>query len=323
MRPSLFRSLAFAALALPCAANAELLCWSNDRDGKIECANPDGSERFDLAWGLGKSQGLAVDNAGLVVFWSEHDADHVMSSPLSVGAPKTLVAQLPVGSGLRGMAVAPSIGKVYWVAETAAKIQRANLDGTGLEDLAIPTGTFFDVEIDESAGKLYWTNGTQIWRGELDGTSASPIISGTSEPYYLALDLAGGKIYWTDFAANEIGRANLDGSDHEVPAPINGLLDRPLGIAFNPADQKVYWTLDGGDIQRANVDGTGLETILQNALGTWDVAIIPGLAGSGVIPASSEWGLAILGLIILVAGTLMTLPLDPRVPDRRMGSASA
>jgi len=63
-------------------------------------------------------------------------------------------------------------GKMYWTDTGTDKIQRANLDGSGVEDL---------------------------------------VTSGLSAPYGIALDAAGGKMYWTDGATNKIQRANLEG----------------------------------------------------------------------------------------------------------------
>jgi len=289
------------------AAMAEWICWSADASGRIECAAPDGTGRFDLFTGLNKPQGLAVDRVNGRLYWSEHDINQVMTGGLAVGATPSTVAQLPLGAGPRGMAISVSTGKVYWVAESLAKIQRANLDGTGVEDLAITPGAFFDVEVDNSAGVLYWTDGTQIWRGNLDGSGAVPIVSDLLQPYYLALDLSAGKLYWTDFSAYEIGRANLDGTQLEVPAPIHGLLDRPIGIAFNPVDGKVYWTLRSGEIQRANADGTGVETVLAGLDSTWDITIVTELGTGNPIPAASTWGLIVMAHIMFIFATLVLM----------------
>jgi len=294
-----------AALSQGSAAMAEWICWSADRSGRIECAAPDGSGRFDLFTGLNKPQGLAVDAVHGRLYWSEHDTHRVATGGLVVGAAPSTIVELPIDAGPRGMAVASSVGKVYWVAETLAKIQRANLDGTGVEDLSLPPGSFFDVEVDDTSGMLYWTDGTQIWRGNLDGTSATSIISGLLQPYYLALDLAAGKIYWTDFAANEIGRANLDGTQREIPAPITGLVDRPVGIALNPVDGKVYWTLDSGAVQRANVDGSNVETVLGGLESTWDIAFVAAMGVPDPIPAASTWGLVSMAIVVFIAGTLL------------------
>ena len=65
--------------------------------------------------------------------------------------------------------------KMYWINTESNKIQRANLDGSGVEDL----------------------------------------VEGLDFPFDLALDVAAGKMYWTDFHTNKIQRANLDGSGVE------------------------------------------------------------------------------------------------------------
>ena len=70
---------------------------------------------------------------------------------------------------------------MYWTNwEDTGKIQRANLDGSGVEDLV--------------------TSGLDIPRG-------------------IALDLAGGKMYWTDWGTEKIQRANLDGPPSPTPSP--------------------------------------------------------------------------------------------------------
>ena len=69
-----------------------------------------------------------------------------------------------------------STPKMYWPDSVTDKIQRANLDGSNVEDL---------------------------------------VTTGLSDPDGIALDVAGGKIYWTDTLTDKIQRANLDGSNVE------------------------------------------------------------------------------------------------------------
>ena len=63
---------------------------------------------------------------------------------------------------------------MYWTDPRTNKIQRANLDGSSVEDL---------------------------------------ITIGLTDPSGIALDVGGGKMYWTDPRADKIQRANLDGTD--------------------------------------------------------------------------------------------------------------
>lgn len=305
IRNPVYPLLAAILLLAPPDARGEWICWSAYQSGKIECAAPDGTSRFDLFAGLDMPQGMALDAADGTLYWSAHNTDQVMTASLDADATPTPLAQLSANAGPRGMAIAPSHGKVYWVAQGAATIQRANLDGSDVEDLAIAPGDFFDVEVDDAAGVLYWTDGAQIWRGNLDGSAATPVVSDLLQPYYLALDVAGGKLYWTDYLAKKIGRANLDGSDRE--SIVTGLSDWPIGIAYNQSDGRVYWTLLSGEIQRANADGTNVETVVSGSDALWDITVVASIAGSPSVPTTSTWGLVMMGVSVLILATLMLI----------------
>lgn len=284
---------------------AEWVCWSSDQSNEIQCAQPGVTDPIVVMQSLGNPMGITVDRVHNVLYWTEGDTNRIMSVALTDNSVPQTIVQLGLNPGLRGMAIAPIIGKVYWVAEDPQVIQRANLDGSQIENLSVSDGSFFDVEIDEANGKLYWTNGNQIWRGGLDGSSPTLIIGDAGQPYYLALDLVAGKLYWTDFSSNGIGRANLDGTNHEIPGPVSGLSERPFGIAIDPLTNKIFWTLESGTIQRANIDGSNIETIYSNLASSWDITMLDALPTIQTIPAVSTWGYVTLLLTLLIAGTLM------------------
>lgn len=292
-------------LIFPCLANGQWLCWSAKQAQQIQCAQTDGSQRVNLLSQIGTPMGVAFDAARNTLYWVEREPDMVRALDLSGAVVPTTIAQLGINTDLRGMDVDSINGKVYWVAENLGVIQRADLDGANVENLAIPPGSYWDVAVDEVAGQLYWTTGPEIWRGNLDGSSAIAIVNDADQPYYLALDTVAGKVYWTDFGSNEIGRANLDGSERELPGPISGLLDRPVGVIVDSSSNKLYWTLDSGKIQRANLDGTGVETILENLESTWDIIMVPSIPEvGGSVPSVSGWGLVTLALLVLTGGTI-------------------
>ena len=77
-------------------------------------------------------------------------------------------------------------GKMYWLDQSARLIQRANLDGTGLEDLVSeptdlnsPSGLALDLVND----KMYWIEayesspGDALMRANLDGTGVEELAS--------------------------------------------------------------------------------------------------------------------------------------------------
>ncbi|RKU07854.1 hypothetical protein C6501_17215, partial [Candidatus Poribacteria bacterium] len=169
-------------------------------------------------------------------------------------------------------------GKMYWTDSGTDKIQRANLDGSNVEDLVtqgldIPG----DIALDVAGGKMYWTDlvTDKIQRANLDGSNVEDLVTqGLDIPNSIALDVAGGKMYWTDLVTDKIQRANLDGSN--VEDLVTQGLDYPSGIALDVVGGKMYWTDWGTDkIQRANLDGSNVEDLITQGLGDpYGIAIV-------------------------------------------------
>lgn len=86
-------------------------------------------------------------------------------------------------------------GKIYWAGACSGcglTIGRANLDGTGVEELPIniPFDDYpVDLAIDSAEGKLYWTNSPaqKIQRANLDGSDIEDVVTGVTA-FSLALD---------------------------------------------------------------------------------------------------------------------------------------
>ncbi len=156
-------------------------------------------------------------------------------------------------------------GKMYWVDRGTDKIQRANLDGSNIEDLVMrPTlGNPVGIALDISGGKMYWVDETtdKIQRANLDGSNIEDLITtGLMAPTGIALDILGGKMYWVDNVADRIQRSDLDGSN--VEDLVTGLTD-PRGIALDVAGGKMYWTDRGTDkIQRSDLNGSNVEDLV-------------------------------------------------------------
>jgi hypothetical protein len=176
---------------------------------------------------------------------------------------------------------AQAAGKMYWTDAVTNKIQRANLDGTGAEDLVTGLFTPHRIALDVCGGKMYWTdsgdnfdpNDGKMQRANLDGTGVEDLVTGLQFPIGLALDVSGGKMYWIDrgiFDPNagtgKIQRANLDGTG--VEDLLTGLI-ASHDIALDVSAGKMYWTDAStigsawtGRIRRANLDGTGVEDLV-------------------------------------------------------------
>ena len=163
------------------------------------------------------------------------------------------------------------IEKVYWADQTNNKIQRANLDGSNVEDVLTsadgvnsPTGVLVDAE----NGKIYWSEffAGNIRRANLDGTNIENLYSGLSSPAGMALDTANSKLYWTEnplfLGTNRIRCANMNGGGAIQNLVTTGTND-PVDMVLDLNAGKIYWT-DGnsGEIRRANLDGTNAVVFL-------------------------------------------------------------
>ncbi len=155
---------------------------------------------------------------------------------------------------------------MFWTAEV--KIQRANLNGTDIQDLVTGLPFVRGLAVDVDGGKMYWTDARRevIQRANLDGSNIEDIVTGLADPLNgIALDVAGNKIYWTDSGRNKIQCANLDGSN--VQDLVTGLT-LPYGLALDVAGNKMYWTdITADKIQRANLDGSHIEDLVTTGLG--------------------------------------------------------
>ena len=175
------------------------------------------------------------------------------------------------GSGTPGD-VAVAGNHVYWVGADA--IGRAKLDGSSIDPgLISGLGAVGGLAADDQY--VYW-GGASIGRARLDGTGVEPNFM---TPNGGADDIAvrGPFLYWTSDVG--IGRANLNGTgadpdfiDYGVdagppPAQSEGVY-APTQVAVNSTHAFwVYSTYHAGsassDIGRANLDGTGIETVLR------------------------------------------------------------
>ena len=255
--------------------------WTNSGAQKIQRANLDGSNVEDLiTTGLGTPEGIALDVGRGKMYWTDIITDKIQRANLDGSYVEDLIT---TGLDLPDdIALDVGRGKMYWTdarydrstRSYTYQIQRANLDGSNVEDLitrsaglSYPRGIALDV----GRGKMYWTDtGTEkIQRANLDGSNVEDLITtGLGTPEGIALDVGRGKMYWIDASFKRIQRANLDGSNVEDLITRSAGLIGPYGIALDVGRGKMYWT-DGftNKIQRANLDGSNVEDLLTRSAG--------------------------------------------------------
>ena len=253
--------------------------WTDWGLDAIYRANLDGSNVEPLVTRLNNSPwGIALDAAAGKMYWTmgpiSGDREHeIRSANLDGTNVQTLVTGLQQA---RYLALDVTGGKMYWTiaAPGASVIQRANLNGTNVENL-VTTGLRLPggIAVDTAAGKMYWTDWVSdaIYRANLDGSNVEPLVTGLNNPPWgIAVDGAGGKMYWTlgpisGDREDEIRRANLDGSDAQILITgldraryiVLGIQQTSGTITFSPSEIADQTFTVGTDVSLALPVATG------------------------------------------------------------------
>ena len=155
---------------------------------------------------------------------------------------------------------------MYWTDDVADKIQRADADGSNVEDVLTGLNQPTGLDIDTVHGKIYWTNRQQIQRANLDGTNIETLYTDSVNTFDIKVDPGGGNIYWThDNGNSRVMRANLDGSGVTT---INNSMNRPSYFTLAPTQNNIYYTNYGdGSVTRTSINGSSLMTLTTGPTG--------------------------------------------------------
>jgi hypothetical protein len=104
------------------------------------------------------------------------------------------------------LAIDPAARKVYW--STSTEIRRANLDGSGIEDLVLGLDQAVGLAIDPPTHRMWWTERDlgKIQRASMDGQGVSDVLTGLERPTKIGFVRPGGgpdKLYWLSVAPPE------------------------------------------------------------------------------------------------------------------------
>ena len=195
-------------------------------------------------------------------------------------------------------------GKVYWTeatGESGGTINSANLNGSGVTELASILATPMGIAVDTAGSKLYWTNSRgKIQSANLNGSGITDVIPGGLEgamdialaggnAYWTqggnvrfvnlrgqkqirnvstgtdtagSLAIANGKVYWTEATGESGGTVNSANLNGSGATQLASILAAPMGIAVDTARSKLLWTNARGRIQSANLDGSGITNVV-------------------------------------------------------------
>ena len=195
------------------------------------------------------------------------------------GTGQQTVITLTAAANLRGIAHHRGLDRIYYLDNgTAKKIYSIQPNGSNALEAASISATLLnsDVEIDEGAGRLYWSESTSattgngfIRRANLDGTAIEAAVTTApgvaTAPYFFFLDPAGGHIYWgvqsEGSTPSSFRRATFDGTidpDFSITSPT-----RTRDIAIDRATLTAYWCdRQTGSIFRRGLTGTVNQTVI-------------------------------------------------------------
>ena len=259
------------------AIGSPAIYWTDQQTGNIQRVNLNNSKVEEIVSGVPDSSAIALDLTGGEIYWTETDTGKIRRANLNGSNVQDIITEVP---GPSSIALDLVRGKIYWTAQqwnpstgavSSSKIQRANLNGSNVQDIVTGLGIAEGLALDGFAGKVYWTDSEtgKIQRANLNGSNVEDLVTSVRMPNDIAVDAKGGKMYWADYESKQILRANLNGSNTETL--VEGL-SGPSGIVLDIARRKIYWTdqvwspaagsITESNIQRANFDGSNVQEIL-------------------------------------------------------------
>ena len=276
-------STSIAPKVLVAAANRPPMLWVDS--GTIYGLMGANAQRF--APSVENAMNIAVDASSGKVYWTEKtgaSSGTINSANLDGTSVTELTSILSVPMGIT---VDATGNNLYWT-NARGRIQRANLDGSGIQnvvqDLSGPT------DIVVSNGFIYWTEGgNSVRRVSMSGQKIVGDIAANLGTVG-GLAVGGGKVYWTEqtgASGGSVNGANLDGTNLETLAT---LLSVPMGITVDTAGSKLYWTNARGRVQRANLNGSGIQNVVDGLGNPGEIVIsnsISTLTGTPLTPPVS------------------------------------
>ena len=209
------------------------------------------------------------------IFWTDAFYMHIKSHSMSNNKAKELVNS---GLGFPWRIVVDSkSGKMYWTNVDKNLVQRSDLDGSNVENLAVvsyPQG----ISIDTLKKKIYVAeSGTpMIIKMNYNGSGIDTLLigSGIADPDDIKLDISRKRMYWIDTALKNIWTAGIDGSDPQI-MKFEGVVD-PQAIDIDPINHLIYIADSGdGTIKIGEIDNNKVNVFINNLLKPSAIVLSP------------------------------------------------
>jgi DNA-binding beta-propeller fold protein YncE len=263
--------------------------------GRLFSLNPDGSEKTVIVTGCAVPDGVALDVDAGHIYWTNMGvptANDGSIERVDLDGRNRITIVPSGGTYTPKQLHFDSVGrKLYWGDREGMRVMRCELDGSNVETL-VQTGQGDDdrrdetkwcvgVAVDHVGGHLYWTQKGasdaglgKILRAGIDvpaGESAAHrsdievVFKDLPEPIDLEIEHTTRTLYWTDRGdppqGNTVNRAALDDLGISEPEIVANHLMEGIGIALDPAHDRMFVTDLGGNVWAAALDGSGQRPI--------------------------------------------------------------
>jgi len=201
----------------------------------------------------------AFDIDGAQIFWVNNEG--LYKGNITTRTQEQVVSQQRDFSITYNIIIDTLAGKFYWITGLTGKIQRANLDGSELEDIVAESGRITSMCLDFTHQRIYWTNlhNEKIQAINVDGSDKTTIAEEVSLLSPLQLDEVTEKLYWLDVTEEAVIRVNTNGQNRQLTATN---LISPNLLKIVPKLNKMFWVDYGiNAIYKANLDGSNKEVI--------------------------------------------------------------
>ena len=286
-------------------SHATLMYYRDSDDDTIKQLDLINGQTTTVASDIGQLNGITVDPIHGNLYWN--GGYRMFKLTLDGGSPELFMP--PAEGPFQDVAVDPLREQLYWIGTRfdVEGIMRSDSTGGAIEvvvELSASDSGIRQLSLDLVHGRIYWSTSRSIHRADLDGSNQELLVTTDfgSVSMGIAVDPMGGKVYWTrngsGWVQGEVWRANLDGSDPE--RLLSDLLfdETKLQVELDFSAGKMYINRDGDFwVQRANCDGTDLETV------EWfdHPSIGPIALDSIVVPEPASACSMLVGLALLLA----------------------
>ncbi|MEL6560658.1 MAG: PKD domain-containing protein [Bacteroidota bacterium] len=208
------------------------------------------------------------------------DNDNLKIKKIALSDSEVIVDVFDLPGFSFGLAYDDVNEELYYTDDDHSTLYKNNLEGTDQSEIATGLNGGRDIALDILKNKAYVIerSSDQITEIDLTNNSTSSIYSVSDDPFFLlpvGLDFHNGKLYATavDFDAETVWAGGTDGSGISKIITFDGG-GFGYGIEVDKVNDKIYFDdNDGGQILRANLDGSNIEKVGNTTDRTYGIAI--------------------------------------------------